>query len=63
MNENIKTRKEGFKKAREEIKEMGIEWAKSTFALRLKCTGLDAWFTVGYGEAIVEQEMRNKAKT
>lgn len=63
MNENIKMRKEGFKKAMGDIKEMGIEWAKSTFALRLKCTGLDAWFTVGYGEAIVDQETRNEANT
>lgn len=51
----------GFKCAVADIKEMGIEWAKHTFALRLKCTGASPSFTVGYGKAILYQEMRNKA--
>ncbi len=63
MNENLKTRKEGYKQALDDIERMGIEWAKSTFVVRLKCTWLDAWFTVGYGEAIVYQAMRDEAKS
>ena len=61
MNEDLKMRKQGYKAAKADIGEMGIEWAKHMFALRLKCTGSDACFTVGYGEAIVEQSMRDKA--
>lgn len=60
MNKDLEMRKKGYKVAKADIEEMGIEWTKHIFALRLKCTGLDAWFTIGYGEAIVEQSMRNK---
>lgn len=56
--DEIKERKNGYRKAMQDIKEMGLEWAKSTFALRLKCTGLDPCFTVGYGEALVYANMR-----
>jgi hypothetical protein len=51
-------RKQGYKMAERDIKQMGIEWAKHTFALRLKCIGCDSDFTVGYGEAIVVTSMR-----
>lgn len=59
---NDEMRSKGYKKAMADIKEMGIEWVKHSFALRLKCTGVSPSFTVGYGEAIVVQELRNKAK-
>lgn len=61
MYEDLDMRKKGYKTAKADIEKMGIEWTKHMFALRLKCTGVDAWFTVGYGEAIVEQNMRDNA--
>ena len=61
MYENLDMRKMGHKEAMDDIEEMGIEWTKHMFALRLKCTGVDAWFIVGYGEAIVQQSMRDNA--
>lgn len=57
MEENTKMREKGFKRVMNDIEEMGIAWAKHIFALSLRCTGVDPWFTVGYGEAIVVQEM------
>lgn len=63
MIEKLQARNAGFTKAVYDMKKMGIEWTKHTFALRLQCTEVDPNFTVGYGEAIVYQEMRNKATT
>ena len=58
--EEIKGRKKGYQKAMQDIEKMGFEWAKHMFVLQLKCTGLDPYFTVGYGEALVEANMRAK---
>lgn len=51
---NIESMEAGYKRGLENIKEMGIEWAKHMFGLRLKCTGIDPSWTVGYGKAIAE---------
>lgn len=56
--DEIKRRKDGYKKSMQDIKEMGIEWTKHKFALQLKCTGIDPCFTVGYGEALVYASTR-----
>lgn len=52
-HDEIKSRKQGYKTALEDISLYGLEYCKHKFAIRLKCTGCDPSWTVGYGEAIV----------
>lgn len=52
--ENTESRKLGYMRAEKDIEQMGIEWAKNLFGLRLKCSGACPWFTTGYGEALVD---------
>lgn len=60
--EEIKRRKQGYKVALDDIRSFGVDHCKLAFALRLKCTGCDPCWTVGYGEALVDASRSAKAK-
>lgn len=50
--DETRRRKQGFKVGLEEAKSFGIEHCKHKFAMRLRCTGCDPCWTVGYGAAL-----------